>query len=161
DRRGAVENLPFVRVRAARRRITSVRAFDACQLVTTVGADAATAGIVRRFLAPFDDLEPIDARTGAHRVRPRPWRRACPAPAAADAPPGALRSAARARIDLLPHQLEPALAILRGDGTRVLLADDVGLGKTIQAGLILSELLDRQAIDRVLILTPAGLRTQW
>src|SRR5207302_1924360 len=40
-------------------------------------------------------------------------------------------------------------------------ADDVGLGKTIQAGLILSELIARCAGDRVLILTPAGLRDQW
>jgi SNF2 family DNA or RNA helicase len=43
----------------------------------------------------------------------------------------------------------------------VLLADEVGLGKTIQAGLIAAELLDRGAIERMLILTPAGLRDQW
>ena len=61
----------------------------------------------------------------------------------------------------MPHQLEPALAVIRGRGSRLLLADDVGLGKTIQAGLIVSELLARNAIDRVLILTPAGLREQW
>ena len=66
-----------------------------------------------------------------------------------------------ARIDLLPHQLEPAMAILRGLGTRVLLADEVGLGKTIQAGLVVSELLARGAIERVLVLTPPGLRDQW
>jgi len=64
-------------------------------------------------------------------------------------------------MDLLPHQLEPALAILRGLGSRVLLADEVGLGKTIQAGLVCAELLVRGAIDRVLVLTPAGLRGQW
>ena len=61
----------------------------------------------------------------------------------------------------MPHQLEPALAVVRGRGSRLLLADDVGLGKTIQAGLVVSELLARNAIDRVLILTPAGLREQW
>jgi SNF2 family DNA or RNA helicase len=61
----------------------------------------------------------------------------------------------------MPHQLEPALAVVRGLGSRVLLADDVGLGKTIQAGLVASELLARGAIERVLVLTPAGLREQW
>src|SRR5262249_39758450 len=74
---------------------------------------------------------------------------------------GGLSTAANARMDLLPHQLEPALAILRGRGSRVLLADEVGLGKTVQAGLILSELRARGAADRVLILTPPGLRDQW
>src|SRR6185503_8262729 len=74
---------------------------------------------------------------------------------------GALRTARSARIDLLPHQLEPALALVRGCGSRVLLADEVGLGKTIQAGLIVKELRARGCADRVLILTPAGLREQW
>jgi superfamily II DNA or RNA helicase len=61
----------------------------------------------------------------------------------------------------LPHQLAPALALLRGLGPRVLLADEVGLGKTVQAGLIASELLAHGAIERILVLTPAGLRDQW
>jgi superfamily II DNA or RNA helicase len=64
-------------------------------------------------------------------------------------------------MDLLPHQLAPALAILRGLGSRVLLADDVGLGKTVQAGLVAAELRARGWADRILILTPAGLREQW
>src|ERR1700682_1207642 len=46
-------------------------------------------------------------------------------------------------------------------GSRVVLADEVGLGKTIQAGLVCAELLSRGAIERVLVLTPAGLREQW
>jgi SNF2 family DNA or RNA helicase len=62
---------------------------------------------------------------------------------------------------MLPFQLEPALAVLRGLGTRLLLADEVGLGKTIQAGLIASELRARGAVDRILVLAPAGLREQW
>ena len=61
----------------------------------------------------------------------------------------------------MPHQLEQALAVLRGLGSRVLIADDVGLGKTIQAAMVLSELKARGTCDRVLILTPAGLREQW
>jgi SNF2 family DNA or RNA helicase len=66
-----------------------------------------------------------------------------------------------AHIDLLAYQLEPALAIVRGLATRLLLADEVGLGKTVQAALIAAELLARGAIERVLVLAPAGLRDQW
>lgn len=72
-----------------------------------------------------------------------------------------LRSPATARISLLPFQLEPALAITRGLATRVLIADDVGLGKTIQAALIVAEVRAREPDARVLIVTPAGLREQW
>src|SRR5207244_4393402 len=59
------------------------------------------------------------------------------------------------------YQLEPALAIIRGHASRVLLADEVGMGKTVQAGLIAAELRARGAADRVLILAPPGLRDQW
>jgi hypothetical protein len=61
----------------------------------------------------------------------------------------------------MPHQLEPALAILHGRGCRILLADEVGLGKTIQAGIAIAELIARGSADRVLVLTPSGLREQW
>jgi superfamily II DNA or RNA helicase len=63
-------------------------------------------------------------------------------------------------VTLLPHQLEPALAILDG-ARRVLIADDVGLGKTIQAGLISAELQRRYAAARVLVIAPASLHAQW
>lgn len=58
-------------------------------------------------------------------------------------------------------QLVPLLKALRMPRVNLLLADDVGLGKTIEAGLILKELLLRRRIQRVLILTPASLRVQW
>jgi SNF2 family DNA or RNA helicase len=74
---------------------------------------------------------------------------------------GQLRSAASASIDVLPFQLEPALAIVRGLASRLLIADEVGLGKTIQAALILAELQHRGWCERAIILTPAGLREQW
>ena len=64
-------------------------------------------------------------------------------------------------IALLPHQLSPALAVVRGAATRLLLADAVGQGKTVEAGLILRELAARGAADRVLVLTPLTLRDQW
>ena len=65
-----------------------------------------------------------------------------------------------ARIDLYPHQLEPALAVLAGH-RRVLVADEVGLGKTVQAGLIVAELLRRSPTARALVVAPAGLLDQW
>jgi len=58
-------------------------------------------------------------------------------------------------------QLVPLLIALRAPRVSLLLADDVGLGKTVEAGLILTELLRRRRIRRVLILCPAALRTQW
>ncbi len=58
-------------------------------------------------------------------------------------------------------QLVPLLKALRMPRVNLLLADDVGLGKTVEAGLILTELLLRRRLQRVLVLTPASLRLQW
>ena len=59
------------------------------------------------------------------------------------------------------YQLVPLLKALRMPRVNLLIADDVGLGKTVEAGLILTELLLRRRIRRVLVLTPASLRRQW
>ena len=59
------------------------------------------------------------------------------------------------------YQLVPLLKALSMPRVSLLIADDVGLGKTVEAGLILTELLLRRRIRRVLILTPASLRHQW
>ncbi len=67
----------------------------------------------------------------------------------------------RSRIDLLPHQLWVCNKALRDWPIRMLVADDVGLGKTIEAGLILWPLLSSGAVKRLLILTPASLVSQW
>lgn len=64
-------------------------------------------------------------------------------------------------IDVFPHQQETALAALTTMHGRAILADEVGLGKTIEAGLIVKELLCRQLARRVLILVPASLASQW
>ncbi|MBB3141603.1 RNA polymerase-associated protein RapA [Halomonas organivorans] len=65
------------------------------------------------------------------------------------------------RIDLIPHQLYIADEVARRQAPRVLLADEVGLGKTIEAGLILHRLLLSGRAERALILVPASLTHQW
>jgi superfamily II DNA or RNA helicase len=64
-------------------------------------------------------------------------------------------------VQVEDFQLVPLLKALRMPRISLLLADDVGLGKTVEAGLILTELLRRRRIRRVLILCPAALRKQW
>ncbi len=64
-------------------------------------------------------------------------------------------------VQVEDFQLVPLLKALRMPRVNLLIADDVGLGKTVEAGLILTELLLRRRIQRVLILTPASLRLQW
>jgi SNF2 family DNA or RNA helicase len=64
-------------------------------------------------------------------------------------------------VERYPHQLKAALAVMRDLGGRALLADEVGLGKTIEAGIILKEYLLRGQIRTALVLTPASLCEQW
>jgi hypothetical protein len=61
----------------------------------------------------------------------------------------------------LPHQLYALNRSLQGDYVRFLLADEVGLGKTIEAGLIMRELKLRGEVERVLVLAPKSLLVQW
>src|SRR5207248_2718212 len=64
-------------------------------------------------------------------------------------------------IKALPHQIDVAQRVLRHMGGRAILADEVGLGKTIEASIIYKELAIRGLARRVLILTPASLVGQW
>jgi superfamily II DNA or RNA helicase len=66
-----------------------------------------------------------------------------------------------ARIQFIPFQFKPLLRLLRADRPRLLIADDVGVGKTIEAGLILKELSTRQRLDRILVLCPKALTVKW
>jgi superfamily II DNA or RNA helicase len=61
----------------------------------------------------------------------------------------------------LPHQIRALSRAISGDRVRYLLADEVGLGKTIEAGLILRELKLRGLVTRTLVIAPKGLVTQW
>ncbi len=61
----------------------------------------------------------------------------------------------------LPHQLHVLNRALANNNVRYILADEVGLGKTIEAGLIIKELKARGLIKRILVVCPTGLVTQW
>lgn len=62
-----------------------------------------------------------------------------------------------ARIDFVPYQFRPALKIIKSDTPRILIADSVGVGKTIEAGLILKELQARNEVESVLVICPKPL----
>ena len=65
-----------------------------------------------------------------------------------------------ARVDFVPYQYRPVLRFIRSDRPRLLIADSVGVGKTIEAGLILRELQARRDIRSVLIICPRALVTE-
>ena len=66
-----------------------------------------------------------------------------------------------ARTELLPHQILLVHRIANANRRRYLVADEVGLGKTIETGMALRELMSRGEANRVLIVTPAGLTLNW
>ena len=71
------------------------------------------------------------------------------------------RSLGRISVAPRPYQFVPLIMALRLDPVRLLIADDVGVGKTIEAGMIARELLDRGIAKRLAVLTPAHLSDQW
>jgi len=105
------------------------------------------------FLQPVDVLEPLSAdkvmvRGIAARITGSLKRDVMLSPLEADIIP-------------LPHQIYALNRALQGDYVRFLLADEVGLGKTIEAGLIMRELKLRGEVERILILAPKSLLVQW
>lgn len=74
---------------------------------------------------------------------------------------GPFRSAAHLGVEPRAYQLVPLMMALKLPVVRLLIADDVGIGKTIEAGLIVREMLDRGLIDRFSVLCPPHLVEQW
>ena len=74
---------------------------------------------------------------------------------------GPFRAAGHLGFEPRAYQLVPLLMALRLPTVRLLIADDVGIGKTIEAGLILRELIDRSEIERFAVLCPPHLVEQW
>jgi len=74
---------------------------------------------------------------------------------------GPFRSFGNIAVEPRPYQLVPLLMALKLDPVRLLIADDVGIGKTIEACLIARELIDRGEIERMAVLCPPQLAEQW
>ena len=74
---------------------------------------------------------------------------------------GPFRSAGRVVFEPKAYQLVPLMMAMKQETVRLLIADDVGIGKTIEGGLIARELLDRGEIERIAVLCPPHLVDQW
>ena len=74
---------------------------------------------------------------------------------------GPFRSLSRIGVEPRPYQLVPLMMALRMETIRLLIADDVGIGKTVEALLIAREMIDRGEIDRFSVLCPPHLAEQW
>ena len=150
-----------VTVRGERWVVQEATAYADATLPGLSRADDRTAHRRCCLLSPFDRPVAIRRSPVIRATTRRRWMRHLHAHLSEVRAFGELRVPQRAAMDILPFQLEPALALARGRATRFLLADEVGLGKTIQAGLMLAELRQRGWCEHALIITPAGLRQQW
>ena len=112
------------------------------------------------FLAPFDRPSVVAATQRPRRAHVR--EAAARLAGLMGRAPSArgLTTALDAAVNILPYQLEPALAVIAGT-RRILVADEVGLGKTIQAAFAIAELRRRRASLRALVIVPRSLRDQW
>ncbi|MBK7758725.1 MAG: DEAD/DEAH box helicase [Deltaproteobacteria bacterium] len=114
-------------------------------------------------LPKVEQTPPMDPRELDAMVRAARWSALTPSlpfsGLAEDRPP--LASPLYGAIHPEAYQLVPVLRALEMPRVALLLADAVGLGKTIQAGMVLRELMLRRRIRRILVICPAALRTQW
>lgn len=148
-------------VRGRRWRLAGTIAGEDCDALRLIALGASAAAPSLTILVPFDRPTVRQNATAIKVLRPRRWLHELDRVLANLHPFGALSETARARIRLIAYQLEPALAVLRDGATRLLIADAVGLGKTIQAGVLLAELHASNDGFRAIVIVPAGLREQW
>jgi SNF2 family DNA or RNA helicase len=158
-RRAAPAAGAVVAARGRHWRVVDAQACGECTQVRL--APFSGAGPAATLLHPFDRIETLALGSRPRRASRRRTAEAAAAALLDSHPWIGLRAALAADIRLLAYQLDPALTIFHGRANRVLLADGVGLGKTIQAGLIAAELQARHELTRALVVTPAGLRDQW
>jgi superfamily II DNA or RNA helicase len=107
-----------------------------------------------------DQLKPLDAHSSI--LNPHHLSYTVTAARIADAlAQDVLLAPLEAPVIPLPHQIRALQRAISGDRMRYLLADEVGLGKTIEAGLILHQLKLRGLVRRILVIAPKGLVAQW
>lgn len=153
-----------VSARGLRWEVAFVQAAGDQQLYRLRCLEGALRGREFDLLSPFETIEPI-----AKEPNPTKPGRLCDWRSYHEAflleqelGPNALLAAHPGRLRPMAYQLVPVLRALGMPRARLLLADDVGLGKTIQAGLVLTELIARRRAHRILVVAPAGpLLTQW
>lgn len=121
-------------------------------------------GQERDFLSPFEAITPVAKELRPDKAAPLAdwlvYHRAFLIDQALGT--GALQAAQPGRLKIQPYQLVPVMRAIQMGRPRLLLADGVGLGKTVEAGLILAELIARRRAHRILIVTPPGpLLDQW
>jgi superfamily II DNA or RNA helicase len=151
-----------VRIRDERWEVTRATPGVDASVLEVRGRDRSNLDARTSFLLPFEVVERLGSEHSARRVRRGRWRRLTRGLLAEATPSwSSLRTPLRARISLWSFQLEPALALTHGIASRILIADEVGLGKTIQAALIIAEVLERTSHGRVLVVAPASLKEQW
>jgi superfamily II DNA or RNA helicase len=141
--------------------VRAITPHDDCRSLRLEGCGAANRGVTRTLLLPFDRPRLLRPSSRIRAVKRRRWARRIRDILSATHPFGGLRAAVDGEHELLPFQLEPALAMLRHARLRILIADEVGLGKTIQACFVLNELAAVDTDFRALVVTPAGIREQW
>jgi hypothetical protein len=160
-RQPTVRNGDLLTIRDSRWRVKASIPFGLTVVVQVVGCGAGNRAEQASFVLPF---EPCGI-AGAPRPRvvsPRRWRHSARAVLAEATPHWwSMRTAAQADFAILPYQLAPALAMVRGEAHRFLIADAVGLGKTVQAGLMIAETAARQHDAKAIVICPSGLRDQW
>lgn len=152
----------LVRIRDERWRTIRHLPYGTAAIIDVEGCEDANRGVRARFLLPVERFDRLPVSGVPRVVRPGRWRHVARRALTDAFPPWtSLRAATRANLTLFAFQLEPALALVRGDGCRFLIADAVGMGKTVQAALMIAEVLQRRAEARALVVCPAGLRDQW
>ena len=143
-------------VRGRRSRLAAIVAHeDCCEL--HVAADATRTRQI--LLWPFDTVAGAHVDRRARVVSLRAWMRALAREAATQIDTATPRAIPH-DVKIVPYQLGPAIAAAAG-ASRILLADEVGLGKTIQAGWIVADAVERDAGARVLLAVPASVKRQW
>ncbi|MEW4490900.1 helicase-related protein [Thalassoglobus sp. JC818] len=153
-----------VQARGLRWEVVSSESLGQQTLYRLRGLENAVHGHELDVLFPFEQIEPVRHELQPDRAAPLAnwlvYHQAFLLEQALG--PDALLAVQPGRLRIEPYQLVPVLRAIRMSRVRLLLADGVGLGKTIQAGMVITELVARRLAHRILIVSPAGpLMKQW